>query len=91
MPRTRRDIRDHGRLTLPPELPFVTVTPVILADGSEVILDVRVASALWDGFPRSVDVHISDSSPLVGMRLLSGYNLNVDVEDGGQVLIQENA
>ena len=86
-----------GRLTLPPalalalELPFVTINPVILADGSEVTLDVRSASVLWDGLPRSVDVHISDAAPLVGMRLLSGYNLNIDVEDGGRVVIQAKA
>ncbi len=86
-----------GRLTLPSalalalELPFVTINPVILADGSEVTLDVRSASVLWDGLPLSVDVHISDAFPLVGMRLLSGHNLNIDVEDGGQVLITAKA
>ncbi len=51
----------NGRLTLPTELvlalelPLVTINTVILADGSEVALEVHRASVLWDGFPRSVD------------------------------------
>ena len=30
----------------------------------------------------------ADTTPLVGMRLLDRHNLNMDVEDGGRVVIQ---
>ena len=33
----------------------------------------------------------ADTTPLVGMLLLDRYNLNIDVESGGRVLIQANA
>ena len=34
---------------------------------------------------------MSDTTPLIGMSLLHRYNLNVDVEDGGRVLIRAKA
>ena len=37
---------------------------------------------------REVDAHVPDSTPLVGMRLLDGHNLNIRVETGGPVVIQ---
>ncbi len=84
----------NGYLTLPPalalalELPFLTSNPALLADGSEVIFDVHSATVLWDGHPQDVDAHMSDTTPLVGMRLLDGHSLHMDVEDGGRVVIQ---
>lgn len=38
--------------------------------------------------PRVVLIDESDTTPLVGMLLLEWHNLNIDVEDGGRVLIQ---
>ena len=35
--------------------------------------------------PREVVAYVSDTTPLIGMSLLRRHNLNVDVEDGGQV------
>ncbi len=84
----------NGYLTLPPALaptlglPFVTTNPAFLADGSEVTFDVYSVTVLWDGQARHVDAHMSDATPLVGMRLLHSHNLNIDVEAGGRVLIQ---
>ena len=81
-------------LTLPPalvtelRLPPVTSASAILADGSEVTFDVYRVTVLWDGYPRHVDAYMSDSTPLVGMRLLDSHNLNIDVVDGGRVIIQ---
>ena len=60
----------------------------ILADGSEAIFDVYGVTVLWDGDNRQVDAYMSDATPLVGMRLLHGHNLNIDVMDGGHVAIQ---
>jgi len=82
---------------------FLTVTPALatelglalvgtsratLADGSEVTFDVYDVAALWDGQPKYVLADAADTTPLVGMRMLDRHNLNIDVEDGGRVVIQ---
>ena len=82
---------------------FLTVTPAlatelglalegtsraILADGSEVTFDVYDVAVLWDDQPRYVLADAADTTPLVGMRMLDRHNLNIDVEDGGRVVIQ---
>ena len=87
----------NGYLTLPLaltsalELPFVTTNPALLADGSEATFDVYSVTVLWDGAPRRIDVHVSDATPLVGMRLLDDHDLSIRVRDGGRVLIQATA
>ena len=84
----------NGCLTLPSglasalELPFVTTNPAFLADGSEVTFDVYGVTVLWDGRFRDVDAHVSEATPLVGMRLLDSHSLYVEVENGGRVVIQ---
>lgn len=81
-------------LVLPPSLvtalglPFLASGPVTLANGSEEILEVHEVSVMWDGQPRDVYTYVADTTPLVGMLLLDGYNLNIEVEDAGRVLIQ---
>ena len=60
----------------------------ILADGSEVTFDVYDVAVLWDDQPRYVLADAADTTPLVGMRMLDRHNLNIDVEDGGRVVIQ---
>ncbi len=81
-------------LTLPPTivvelgLPFAGFMRASLADGSEVAFNLYAVTVQWDGQPRHVDAYESDSTPLVGMALLRGHNLNVDVERGGRVAIQ---
>ena len=82
---------------------FLTVTPALaaelelslegasratLADGSEVTFDVYDVAVLWDGQPKYVLADAADTTPLVGMRMLDRHNLNIDVEDGGRVVIQ---
>jgi len=84
---------------------FLTVTPALvadlrlrylsrgwasLADGSEVPFDVYDVTVLWDGRPVRVEADAADTTPLVGMRLLDSHNLNIDVENGGRVIIQAN-
>ncbi len=81
-------------LTLPPslvaelDLPLVGVSQVVLANGSEEMLDMHSATVLWDGVPRDVDVLVADTTPLVGMSLLDGYVLHVQVREGGRVVIE---
>jgi hypothetical protein len=59
-----------------------------LADGNESVFDIYEATALWDGSPRRVSVDEVDVAPLVGMALLYGYELTVQIVEGGNVLIK---
>ena len=86
-----------GYLTLPPALvrelalPFVTSGWATLADGSEVSFDTYQVTVLWQGQLREVFADEAETTPLVGMLLLDGYDLCIQVRNGGRVLIQANA
>ena len=60
----------------------------MLADGSEASFEVYDVTVLWDGQPRDVYTYAADSTPLVGMAMLDGHDLSVQVRDGGRVVIQ---
>ena len=64
---------------------------VVLGDGSEASLDVYGVTVLWEGVPKRVDAYAADTTPLVGMRLLNGHGLYIEVEDGGRVAIEARA
>lgn len=68
--------------------PAVGSNRVMLGDGSEASLDVYGVTVLWEGVPKRVDAYAADTIPLVGMRLLEGHSLYVEVEDGGRVAIE---
>ncbi len=96
-PATLRAIVDTGfteALTLPAELVSalglirVDTIPMILADGSRILCRVYSGTVLWDGDQRPVLIHASDGSALVGMTLLRGSHLTVDVIDGGRLTIE---
>ena len=59
----------------------------VLADGREVVLGLHEASVFWDGQARRILVLATGSAPLVGMALLRGYELSIQVVDGGAVRI----
>ncbi len=82
---------------------FLTVTPALvselgfnlrgtgratLADGSEAKFEVYDVTVLWDGRRRHIEAEAADTTPLVGMRLLAGHSLYMEVEDGGRVVIE---
>jgi clan AA aspartic protease len=83
-----------GWLTLPPpaiaalNLRWRTVGRGILADGSVSLFDVYQAKVVWDGRVRSVFVDEFDATPLVGMALLRGYELKMQVRARGKVTIK---
>ena len=78
-----------GRLVTALQLPFAGHRRGTLADGSVTRLDVYLASVVWHG--RQIDVLISQTAgvPLIGMSLLAGSRLTIDVVDGGDVTIDE--
>jgi clan AA aspartic protease len=83
-----------GFLTLPASvvsdlaLPFAGATRAKLGDGREVSLDAFEAIVIWDSGERSVVTLATDGEPLVGMALLSGHRVVLDVVEGGRVEIQ---
>lgn len=83
-----------GSLTLPLSfidalgLPWRTRGSAILANGSEDQFDIYAATVLWDGTPRNILVEAADTDPLVGMGLLSGYDIHIQVAEGGSVIIR---
>lgn len=84
-----------GFLTLPPavvlrlNLPFIRRIPANLADDSTIRIDVHVATILWDGVARDVEVLATGRRPLLGTLILDGHELNVQFTDSGVVTIQD--
>lgn len=60
----------------------------ILADGSVCIFDVYDGQVMWDGRLCHVFVAELGTTPLVGMALLNGYELKLQVRPGGEVTIK---
>jgi hypothetical protein len=52
-------------------------------------LGVYDARVLWRGQERFVPVYEAEGGPLVGMSLLRGSRLTVEVEPGGDVVIED--
>jgi clan AA aspartic protease len=80
-------------ITLPPAactllgLRLLGHHPARLADRSRVFLDVYQATVLWDGSERVIRVLAMDGAPLVGMTLLDGHEVRLQVVEGGTVTI----
>ena len=72
-------------------LPFEGTARATLADGSETTFPYCGVAVLWDDQTRYVEADPADTTPLVGMRLLDGHSLYVEVEDGGRVVIEPTA
>jgi hypothetical protein len=53
-----------------------------------VTVDLCQADLLWNGQVRTVDVEALDGQPLLGMRLLAGHELRMQVVAGGTVTIE---
>ncbi len=83
------------RLTLPPDvveelrLPFRGSVEVILADGVVETLPMYRARMLWHGKERTIRAYAAPGDPLVGMALLSGSELRMQIRGGGRVEIEE--
>lgn len=85
----------NGWLSLPPDLiaklnlMWKRRGRAILGDGSECIFNVYEAVIIWDGSYLTIPIDEADSEPLVGMSLMEGYQLMVQVFEGGNVEIQK--
>lgn len=84
-----------GELTLPGSLidrlglPRVGDLPIILGDGYQVSVEMYLAVVLWHGEKRIVQVlRTDDGKPLIGMSLLHGNRLILDVITDGEVTIE---
>jgi clan AA aspartic protease len=84
----------NGFLTLPPALieqlglPFLRSSRAVLGDGSIIEFDLHEATVVWNDRSRRIPVDAADVSPLLGMGLLYGHALNVEVIEEGNVLIR---
>jgi clan AA aspartic protease len=58
-----------------------------LGDGSRTLFDLYAARVIWDGQYRDIDVAESETDPLIGMALLHGYRLQINVIEGGTIEI----
>jgi clan AA aspartic protease len=80
-----------GWLSLPPDLitqlnlKWKRRGRAILGDGSECVFNVYQAVVVWDGSPLTIPVDEADSDPLIGMSLMEGYQLKVQIFEGGLV------
>jgi clan AA aspartic protease len=83
----------NGFLTLPPALVVLLGLPWLcrqqgqLADGSLQAFDVYAAKVDWAGRLRTVEVEAVDAQPLIGMALMQGSELRVQVVQGGPVTV----
>ena len=63
----------------------------ILGDGSECVFNVYEAVLVWDGNFLTIPIDEANSEPLVGMSLMEGYQLMVQVFEGGHVELSKVA
>jgi clan AA aspartic protease len=58
-----------------------------LGDGSETLFDIYAAQIIWNGQYQKIEVNAAEAEPLLGMRMLKGYRLQIDAVEGGSVKI----
>jgi clan AA aspartic protease len=81
----------NGWLSLPPDLiaqlslKWKRRGRAILGDGSECVFNIYEAVVIWDNTLLVIPVDEADSEPLVGMSLMAGYQLIMNIFDGGNV------
>ena len=61
---------------------------VALADGSQASLAIHRAIVEWEGTARTIPIYATDADPLLGMAMLRGHSLFIEVEVGGRVAVE---
>jgi clan AA aspartic protease len=59
-----------------------------LADGSTTIFDIFEGMVLWDNSTLRIPIDEADTAPLLGMALLDGFELSMQVRAGGKVKLK---
>lgn len=83
-----------GELTLPGvlidelELEYDAEVDAIRADGTVVRADTYVGIVEWDGVGRSTTVVAGEGAVLLGMLLMAGHILTVEIVEGGPVRVE---
>ena len=83
-----------GSLTLPPAtvrslgIRLFGKRRAELADGRVVTFDVYAGSVVWNGRLVALEIDESPCDPLIGMKLLEGFELNIRVRHNGAVSIR---
>lgn len=70
-------------------LQFVGHRRGTLADGSITWLKVYLANLVWHARTKDVLILQAEGKPLIGMSLLEGNHLSIDVAEGGKATIDE--
>ena len=84
----------NGWLSLPENaikelgLTYLGQRPAVQASGETRLFRIYGVLVSWDGDQRAVLVHQAEGTPLVGMGLLKGSRLTMDVQEGGDVIIE---
>jgi clan AA aspartic protease len=84
----------NGFLTLPlPEIARLGFAyqgnmEAVLGDGSDTMMDMFLGVVHWEGQLREGTVLAAEGTPLVGMALLTGSRVCLDITDGGPVTIE---
>ena len=60
----------------------------LLADGRESVFDIYQGTVIWDGQDHRIPVHEAETTPLIGMSLLHGYELTIQTQAGGKVTVR---
>lgn len=70
------------------ELQWINFGRAVLADGSECGFDVYAGEVVWDRRRVQIEIDASETMPLVGMQMLEGFELTMQVHQEGAVTIR---
>lgn len=70
-------------------LPLYSTTLARLADGSEALLSIHLATIVWDNSEKFVPILASGYKPLLGTALMRGYHLEIDFTENGLVSLEK--
>jgi clan AA aspartic protease len=77
----------HSAVVAALGLPRVNSGRALLADGSETSFPIHRAVVDWGGVRRKVNVHVADTVSLLGMAMLAGHELRMEIIPDGAVRI----
>jgi len=70
-------------------LPLYSTTEARLANGSQTLLSVHLATILWDDIEKLVPILAASYKPLLGASLMISYHLEIDFQNNGLVTLEK--